>query len=199
MRTGFMYWNPAFYRYIMHIIYGKYFYSRYKTVSDLLPNNVDVVDICCGDCYITKFLVEKKINYLGLDLNPKFINYNSGRGIMSKLFNLKTDTIPPADYIIMLGSLYQFIPNHRVVMDELISAANKAVIILEPIRNIAASDSPMIAFLANLATKVNGESMPYRFAKTELLELFSDYKARLIKEIEGGRELIGLFVKNNQR
>lgn len=197
MKTGFLYWHPLLYQSFMRILYGGDFHSRYEIISDLLPDHVSVVDICCGDCYISNFLKKKNIDYLGLDLNPKFVQHALKRGIKTRLFDVKNSTIPRADYIVMQGSLYQFAPNHRLILDRLFSAANKAVIISETVENIASYQNSILSFLGHLATKVNGEDFSHRFSKQEALDLFHEYNASLIKEVRYGKDLIGLFVKDN--
>jgi len=88
MNTGFMYWFPGFYQHIVHSVYGPDFYSRYNAISDLLPDKTSVVDVCCGDCYLYNFLKGKHIDYLGLDLNLKFIKYAKKNGIHAELLTL---------------------------------------------------------------------------------------------------------------
>lgn len=198
MKTGFIYWHPMIYHNIMHILYGDGFYSRYEAILDMLPEGANVIDVCCGDCYIAKFLARKNINYIGMDLNPRFIEHALRRGIKARLFNIKDSIVPRSEYIIMQGSLYQFMPSHRLIIDKLISAADKAVIISEPITNVASCKNSMTTYLAMLATRVNGNNFFSRFTKDELLDLFKEYNVSLIREIKGGKDLIGLFKKGNE-
>ena len=199
MKTGFTYWHPVIYRSIMHILYGSGFYSRYEAILDLLPEGADVIDVCCGDCYIDRFLAKKNINYLGLDLNSRFIEHALKKGIKARLFNIENSTVPRAEYIIMQGSLYQFMPRYRLIIDKLIFAADKAVIISEPITNVASCKNSMTAYLAMLATRVNGNNFFNRFTKEGLLDLFREYNVSLVREIKGGKDLIGLFKKGDKR
>lgn len=194
MKTGFIYWHPIIYHSLMHMLYGRNIRARYEAIASLLPDGICVVDVCSGDCYITTFLTGKRIDYLGLDLNPRFIKYALKKGIKAELFDVRNSSIPQADYIIIHGSLYQFIPEHRLIIDRIFSSARKAVIISEPVRNVASCGSSVISFLADMATKVDGKSFLHRFSKEELLNLFNEYNVSKIKEIQGGRELIGLFI-----
>jgi trans-aconitate methyltransferase len=163
-----------------------------------LPENVTVVDVCCGDCSLSSFLRKKNIDYLGIDLNHKFIKDAIKRGIKAKNFNVQDQLIPAADYIIIQDSLYQFIPHHRQMIEKLFSAAKVGVIISEPVLNVASSRNRLFVFLAKLTTKVDGHEFPYRFTKENLLDLFNEYKVGSIKEIKGGRDLIGVFIKNKK-
>lgn len=199
MKTGFVYWHPAIYHYAMRFLYGKNFYARYKELLALLPDHANVIDVCSGDCYLNKFLTEKYINYVGLDVNPKFVRYALKRGINAKVFDIMDSQVPQAEYVIMQGSLYQFIPDHRKILEKLLRAAKKAVIIAEPIKNVAMNKDSFILLLARMATRVNGKYFPNRFTKKELLNLFNEYNADQIREIDGGRELIGIFARGNQQ
>ena len=197
MKTGFMYWYPMLYGSIVRCVYGRNFYSRYKVISEILPERASVVDVCCGDCHLSAF-VKKNIDYLGLDINPKFVEYALKRGINARLFNIKEGIVPRADYVIMQGSLYHFIPEHRLIIEKLFSSADKAVIISESAENIASSKNPIVSFFADLATSVDGKIFPHRFAKQELLDLFNMYNVSLVKEIQGGRDLVGVFFKDGR-
>lgn len=198
MKTGFMYWYPALYGSIVRCVYGKNFYSRYKVISDILPEHASVVDVCCGDCYISTFAKKKNIDYLGLDINPEFVKYALKRGINARVFNIKEDIVPRADYVIMQGSLYHFIPEHRPVIEKLFSSADKAVIISESAENIASSKNPIVSFFADLATSVDGKIFSHRFTKQELLYLFNMHNVSMVKEIQGGRDLVGVFFKDGK-
>lgn len=196
MKNGLIYWHPVIYRNaVQFFLYGKDFYSRYETISKLLPDSVSVADICCGDCFIYEFLKKKNIDYLGLDLNPKFVKHALKKGIKAELFNIYNSNVPASDYVIMQGSLYQFMPNHRMVIDKMFFAARRGIIISEPVKHMASSPNQLKAFLSNMVTRVNGNSFPARFSKPELLGLFRDYNANKIEETKCHTDLIGLFVK----
>lgn len=197
MKTGFVYWHPMIYQFGMRLLYGKNFLSRYETISDLLPENVSVVDLCCGDCYMEKILRKKRIDYLGVDLNPAFIKHALKRGIKAQLIDIEQGEIPKGDYIIMQVSLYQFMPNHRALIDKMFASANKGVIISEPTRHVSSAKNPLVSLLGILATRVNSKDFPNRLTKIELLDLFNEYKVSSVKEINGGRDLIGLFIKKD--
>jgi trans-aconitate methyltransferase len=197
MKNGFIYWHPAIYHFAMRALYGKGLDSRCKIIAGLLPNGVSVVDVCCGDCYIMRFLNGKNIKYLGLDINPNFVKNVQNLGIEAKLFNLKEDKLPQADYVIMQASLYQFMPDHKIVLDKIFSAARKGVVIAESIKNMTLSNNRIISSIAFLGTKVNGVYFSNRFAKDELTKLFKDYGVTVLKESEKEKDLIGLFLKRD--
>lgn len=177
----------------MRVLYGKNFRSRYETVAAMIPEGASVIDVCCGDCYIYGFLKKKHVDYLGLDVQPGFVNHAVKKGIRAVTFDIKKTIPQPADYVLMQGSLYQFIPDHEDMMGRLFAAAKKAVIISEPVANIASCRNPLAKLLARLATRVGGNDFPDRFTKADLEKLFYGHGVGHIKEINGGRELIGVF------
>ncbi|MFX1314072.1 MAG: methyltransferase domain-containing protein [Promethearchaeota archaeon] len=79
-------------------------------------NHVDlegktVMDIGCGFADLYLFLTEKgvKLNYIGVDIVPDFINYCKDKFPNQKFFNknimYQTNELPKADIVISLGTL----------------------------------------------------------------------------------------------
>lgn len=193
---SYIYRHPFIYQLAMRLLYGKNFYSRYKAIAEIIPEDSTVIDVCCGDCYLYRnYLKRKNINYLGLDINPIFVNKAKEKGINARVFDLHRDELPTAPYIILQASLYQFIPEHKKIIEKLLYSASKNLIIAEPIRNLSDSKCKLISYFAKKAANPGTGDMEKRFNEKSLTEVFYQYGKQLKTrfKIDGGREMIGIF------
>lgn len=189
---GFVYWHPLIYRAAMKAVYGDCFDRRYKLIADEIPDNSRVDDFCCGDAKLYfNYLRPKNIQYRGFDLNPVFVRWLKRRSIEAFTFDLKTDSVPPGQILVLQASLYQFIPNQRKILDKLFSSGHDKIIIAEPVANLSQSQNRFIRGLARWATEKEKNTSSKRFNREQVLDLFKQYSA--CRVIEAGRELIGVF------
>jgi len=89
--------------------------------------------------------------------------------------------------------LYQFIPNHKYLVDKLLNSANKKVIISEPIINLTSSKNIFISTIAKYSANPSTGNKIFRFTKKTLTNfIFHHYSDRLenISIIAGGRNMI---------
>ena len=89
--------------------------------------------------------------------------------------------------------MYQFIPNHKKIVDKLIGMASSKVIISEPIKNISSSKIPLISTLARYAGNPGTGHSKLRFNKETFEDFFYKNYSQIIEKIElhsGGRELL---------
>src|ERR1051325_9731987 len=97
-----IYWHPTSYNFIMQQLYGKDFMVRYEALAKLIPEKANVLELCMGDAFLYRnYLSQKNVSYLGLDVNPVFVRAATKKNIPSKLFNILSEKIPSADYIII--------------------------------------------------------------------------------------------------
>ncbi len=197
-KSSLIYSNPILYQLVMRFLYGSHFEDRYRALSEEIPGEASVIDLCCGDCYLyLHYLKQKKVNYLGLDLSPKLVAWAKARGIQACLFDVWKDPIPPADIIIMQASLYHFLPHADQVVGRMLASARQKVLISEPIQNLSSSPNPLLAAIGRLATHPGPKSQPYsghRFDQQSLIELFSATQTlSRYFYIPGGREMVGVF------
>jgi len=192
-----VYWHPAVYHYLMRLLYGKYFEARYEAISNLIPEHASVTEVCSGDSYLFRnYLIKKNVKYLGLDLNPSFVKYGREKNIHILKHDLLTDEVPFSDYIIIQASLYQFIPKEHYILNKLLSAANRYLIVAEPVKNLADSSNPIISFLARYSVNPGTSPAVKRFNRETLLACFKQHSEfSEVIEVDGGREIIGLFKK----
>jgi hypothetical protein len=195
--TSPVYWHPFIYGVFMRLLYGRGFSDRYHAVAARIPINASLLELCAGDCLLyTRFLVQKKISYTACDINPIFINAARKKGISAIRLDVLNETLPNADIVLMQASLYQFIPHQKAIVDKMLEAARKRVIIVEPVKNLSDSQNPMIAFLARRSANPGTGNKTTRFnAETFSVFLKDNYPSLIIEKalIASGREMLAVL------
>jgi hypothetical protein len=181
-------------------LYRQHFRSRYQAIADLIPVGGDVLELCCGPATLFRhYLRKKEVSYLGLDISDVFVSGLIRRQIPCKVWDLRTDQpLPAADYVVMQASLYHFLPDAYRMIDKMLAAARKRVIIAEPIRNLASARLPVVRYLARKLTDPGVGSQPRRFSEATLDELAERFPASCRRSFlsRGGREKILVFEKD---
>lgn len=176
----------------MRGLYGRHYGARYRAIAELVPDGAAVVDVCCGPATLyTRYLREKDVEYTGLDLNEGFIARLDEAGGHGRVWNMHSDdALPVADYLVMQASLYHFLPDPAPVLDRMLAAARKQVIVAEPVRNMATSDNRVLAAAARRFTDAGDGAQEHRFTETSLDDFFRAYQTRVAQRslIAGGRE-----------
>ena len=195
--TSPVYWHPYIYRTAMKFLYGRHFESRYKAISEIIPEGASVVELCAGDIYLYRnYLKAKRVSYTGFDINSVFVQAAKRKNIRFFKHDLLTDTIEPADYIILQASLYQFIPFEEKIIRKLLDSTNKVMIIAEPVRNLSSSNNFFIRKLAKYSANPGKQHSVNRFNEDTILACFKKFSEfKEMKTMEGGREMIGIFRK----
>jgi len=184
----------------MRVLYGRYYASRYQEIAALIPHGATVLDLCCGPAQLYRqYLRSKKVEYRGLDINPRFIKQLQSENVAGQVWDVRENNqLPSADYVLMQASLYHFLPDARPIIDRMLEAARRKVIIAEPIRNLSSNNVALVRSIARHLTKVGGRNHGDRFTEQMLDELFSCYKPQIDRcfLIAGGREKV--YVLNKQ-
>ena len=187
----------------MRMLYGRYYASRYQEIAALIPDGATVLDLCCGPAQLYRqYLRSKKVEYRGLDINPRFIKQLQSENVDGQVWDLRENNrLPSADYVLMQASLYHFLPDAQPIMDRMLEAARRQVIIAEPIRNLSSSSVALVRHIARNLTKVAGVAGGNhgdRFTEQMLDQFFSSYQSQIDRSflIAGGREKI--YVLNKQ-
>ncbi|MET7772782.1 methionine biosynthesis protein MetW [Nocardia sp. NPDC005366] len=192
MRASVIYRNRTTYELLMRGLYGRHYGARYRAIAELVPDGAAVVDVCCGPATLyTRYLREKDVEYTGLDLNEGFIARLDEAGGHGRVWNMHSDdALPVADYLVMQASLYHFLPDPAPVLDRMLAAARKQVIVAEPVRNMATSDNRVLAAAARRFTDAGDGAQEHRFTETSLDDFFRAYQTRVAQRslIAGGRE-----------
>jgi hypothetical protein len=194
LATSIIYKSAPLYELAMLALYGRHYASRYRAVADLIPAGASVVDLCCGPALLfNRHLRHKNVRYTGLDVNAGFIEKLARDGGDGRVWDLREDApLPPADYVMMQASLYHFLPDALPVVNRMLKAARRQVIVAEPIRNLAASNSRLLATLGRLFTNPGVGEQPHRFTEESLDKLFAVYESQVDRSflIAGGREKV---------
>ncbi|MFI6166131.1 methionine biosynthesis protein MetW [Nocardia sp. NPDC051052] len=201
MSTSLIYRNATVYELLIRALYGRYYPDRYRAVEGLVPVGASVVDLCCGPATLyTRYLRQKSVDYTGLDRNKRFVTTLIKAGGQGKVWNLTSDApLPEADYVVMQASLYHFLPQATPVLDRMLSAARKQVIIAEPVRNMSSSNNRVLAAIGQRFTNAGDGAQAHRFTETTLDEFFRPYVARVVRQelIAGGREKLYVLNANS--
>jgi SAM-dependent methyltransferase len=195
-----LYKSALLYELLMVMLYGRHYSARYQVIADLIPARSSVLDLCCGPAVLYhRYLRQKSISYTGFDLSGTFIKRLNQRGAQGQVSDLREGVaLPAADYVIMQASLYQFLPDAQPMVDRMLQAAHRQVILTEPVRNITNSKVAPLAFLGRRFTDPGDGQSAHRFTEESLDLFFNRYASRLSKafSIPGGREKV--FVLNSK-
>src|SRR6266498_4367744 len=103
MSTSIIYKNASIYEFVMLLLYGRHYASRYRAIAELIPANSKVLDLCCGPALLYhRYLQPKTVQYTGLDINANFIARLIRRGGSGEVWDLRSErALPTADYVIM--------------------------------------------------------------------------------------------------
>jgi hypothetical protein len=112
------------------------------------------------------------------------------RGVDVRWFNLLTDPVPAADYVVMASSLYHFADRADEILDKLRRAARRAVIISEPVRNL--SDLPLVGGAMAALTSAGVGDNEQRFNLTTFTALARRHGVDVAHE-SGDRNAIAVF------
>lgn len=199
MTASLIYRSAALYELAMIGLYGRHYPSRYRAVAELIPTGASVLDLCCGPGVLyARYLRRKSVDYVGLDINETFIERLKRRGVSAKVWDLSRDEpLPPADYVIMQASLYHFLPDPLPILNRMLVAARKQIIIAEPIRNLACAKLPLLTSFARLLTDPGNGDQPYRFTERTLDDLMNNLYSNAPRTllIRGQREKLYVFQK----
>jgi hypothetical protein len=172
-------------------MYGQYYLKRYSHLASIIPSNVSVTDLCCGDSSLYHYALKGKNRYTGMDINPLY-NVNDQNCKIIKADILK-DPIPISDYVIIQGSLYQFIPNHKEIINKMLDSARYKVIISEPVINLVNSKNKIISTIAKYSANPSTGNKKFRFTKSLLNKFFRKNYKDLIENTSfaaGGRDML---------
>jgi trans-aconitate methyltransferase len=200
LATSLIYKSTPLYQLVMLALYGRHLDSRYRAIAELIAEGASVVDLCCGPPILfRRYLRHRSVRYTGLDINAKFIDQLARSGGEGRVWDLRKDVpLPAADYVIMQGALYDFLPDALPVVERMFAAAQKQVIIAEPIRNLASSKFTWLRWIARHLTDPGSGAQPHRFTQQSLDEFLAAYAGRLERSflIPGGREKVYVFNRN---
>jgi trans-aconitate methyltransferase len=199
MGVSLIYRSRIAYELVMLALYRSHYADRYEAIANLIPRGAEVLELCCGPGILyDRYLRSKNVRYRGLDSSKNFVSDLVRRGITAEQWDVRSSRpLPHAECVVMQASLYHFLPNAAPVVDRMLGAAEKEVIIAEPIRNLASSKVPIIARLSRNLTDPGAGSSAHRFVEATLDQLAERYGSLLRHSFlaPGGREKIYVFNK----
>jgi trans-aconitate methyltransferase len=177
--------NPAAYELLMRVRYGSQFSERLRTVAAEVPPTSAVVELCCGPGTLyTHYLRDNVSSYIGLDINERFVAMLRRRSIDARPVDLSDsrEALPSGDVLIIQGALHEFLPDPNHILDRMLAAARRLVVVSEPIRGPMSSSR---AWQRLIPGRSRG-----RFTEKALDELFEPYRELLLKTtlLAGGSE-----------
>lgn len=192
--SSLIYAHPSVYQLLMRLIYAGGYTARYRALSQLIPDGADVFEACAGDAYLYRhYLQARGIRYRAGELNDTFVAHARARGIDMMRFDLQRDPVPQADVVLLHASLYQFMPEHRQIVDRLLDAARRELILSEPVRNLSSSRWALVRWIAKRSADPGSGHKAQRFDEQSLDEFVQAHYADRVRQrllIPGGRELI---------
>lgn len=192
--TSFIYRHPKIYQATMRRLYGKDYEDRYARIANLIPTGASVTELCMGDGYLYQhYLSKRDVSYTGMEYNGDFIKHAQKMGANCIKRNVLTAEIPAADVVLMHASLYQFIPDERKLIDRMFNAANRMVILAEPIKNLSNSENLFVRAVARRAANPGTGNAPDRFTEQTFGQLLNELGTHETYFSAGGREMIGVF------
>lgn len=123
---------PRLYELTLKFLHGKNFRKRYNYITRNIEKNSNVLDVGCGTGILGN-LISKKCNYIGIDLNEKFLNFASARSLKvfkCDVFNFKKYS-KNIDIIVVCDILHHIYPKHKILLEKIGKSAKK-IIVCEP-------------------------------------------------------------------
>ena len=191
MTSSLVYKTASGYELLMLALYGRHYPARSRAVADLIPDGATVLDLCCGPgTLFRRHLRARGIDYIGIDLNPRFIARVRRLGARGHVLDLRWgEELPRADCVVLQASLYHFLPDPAPLLARMGRAARRRLIVAEPIRNLATGRNPLLASLARRQTDPGTGATPLRFDEATLDRLLGATSTRSFL-IPGGREKV---------
>ncbi len=193
LNTSPLYWTGAGYDLAMRCLYGRRYAESYARVAERIPDGVRVTDVCAGTGRLyLDFLRPRRCEYLGLDFNGHLLMAARRKGVPVLRFDVRTDEIPGADYVVMCSSLYHFRDRADQVLDRMLRAARKAVLVSEPVENLSSRPG----WLGRLAAAVSNPgtgAVQERFDLESFRELAERHGAVEFHWQPGDRNAIAVF------
>jgi SAM-dependent methyltransferase len=199
-----LYRFPILYRLAMRVGYGRDYAARYALVADLVAGRIgaggSVLELCCGDLALYQHLARRGLvgTYLGLEQSPAMLRLARRRGVDVRRFDVRAGgALPTADAVLMQASFYQFHDVADTLLPRLWAAAQRLLVVAEPVRNVSQSRSRLARWLARSLTRTDGRVHTFRYTEATLLELYRRCAIPVsrLDRTPGGREIVVSSVK----
>jgi hypothetical protein len=189
--VSFIYKHALIYRWFMRIYYMGHYGRVSRKVADIIPENSSVVELCCADSFLyIKFLRDKNVDYKGVDYSRKV-------GVDAEVADVTAVGLPDVDSVIMLRSLYQFLPDVMPVIEQMYAACRQQVIIMEPVKTLSSSDSKILSWIAKRAANPGDGHKMHRFDESSFRSLLEDRFGSAVRFLENpsSRDMLAIISK----
>jgi SAM-dependent methyltransferase len=196
LTTSLVYRSALGYELLMRVLYGRHYAARMRAVAAQVPAGASVLELCCGPGTLyLRHLRGRTSAYIGIDVNAGFVGRLRRLGVDARRLDLAARTeepLPEADVVVLQAGLYHFLPHPERILDRMLAAAREAVIVSEPVRNLASSRNPLIARLGRRAADPGVGGHAERFTENSLETLMERHRERVVRSfpIPGGRETV---------
>jgi SAM-dependent methyltransferase len=201
-----MYSSPLVYELALNLSHRKNLNKRYDYIKETIGEGSNVLDLGCGTGLLGVKLC-KKCNYLGIDLNEKFLKLASSRALMVSLgdvFDFEK-YIEDIDVVVACDVLHHIFPRHNELLEELGKHEGLRIIVGEPFKGYDKSSMGLLGRINLLTDAVfdsDGINEPifeiskrWRYSKSDLIELFNSSLAnrKHISIRELGKDIIAIY------
>jgi SAM-dependent methyltransferase len=181
----------------MRLLYRRHYHRRLEAAAEWVEDGDSVLDLCCGPPTLyTRHLRRKSVGYCGLDVNPVFIDAIRRAGADGRVCDLRNEAFTErADVVVMLASLYHFLPEPAEVLKRMFAAARKRVILSEPVHNVSTDAPAVFKALARRLTDPGTGAPEHRFDRTSLDDVLRPHRSLLkhAQSIADERERLMVF------
>jgi len=188
---GLVYRSAALYETVMLLLYGRHYAARQRAIAALVPAGSSLLEVCCGPGTLyRRHLLAKDVRYLGLDINSRFLGHVRRAGGEAREWDVRAPApFPPAEYVLMQASLYHFMDDPGALIERMVAAATRQVILAEPVQNVVKQAGPAGRLAARLTDPGTGPQH-HRFDEPALDEVFEPFASRVRDRrlLPGGRE-----------
>ncbi len=190
-----IYSHPYLYRLGMRLVYRSEYRQRYAMLAEQIAAPSQVLEVCCGDLVLHTVLERRGFlrSYQGLEINPGMLALARKRNVPVKPVDVRTShALPKAEVVIMQASLYQFHGIAESLLARLWAAAERQLIIAEPVRSLSSSPNAFVRWLGRLASRTEDEVHLFRYTEADLVALYARCGIPITRmsSTSGGRELV---------
>ncbi|GAC1577857.1 MAG: hypothetical protein NVS3B18_11620 [Candidatus Dormibacteria bacterium] len=190
-----IYRSATGYELVMRALYGRNYPARLRAVADQVPSGSSVLELCPGPGALYRRHLRGRVSaYTGVEVNPGFADHLRRLGATVVQRDLSVPgPLPEADVVIIQASLYHFLPAADMLIERMLTAARRRVIVAEPIRNLSSSRLGWLAALGRRGTDPGaGAGHEQRFDEAALDRLMAAYRevTAAAFTIPGGREKV---------
>lgn len=133
---SFFYKGPRIYRIGLRLIHGRKLDERYSYISQQIGEQKKVLEPACGPALLPDFLHPSN-NYLGFDINEKFVQNAQQRGLNVSLGDATdSSSYSSSDAVVLCDALHHMGPeNEKSVLENSLNSAKQQLIVCDPFKD----------------------------------------------------------------